>query len=175
MSSAPDDPSATVYQSSGRTTWLVAFGSVALVVGGVWMLIAHDSFIGILIGAFAVLFSGLCACVAIGRVLRPRPELVLTREGLTHARLGSISWSEIAEVRVREIETSYTSQMVIELVLHDQSAYLARAPRLTRIFGWVNLLFGYSPTTISATTLPVDLDEVVRAMRHHHPKLKIRS
>jgi hypothetical protein len=111
--------------------------------------------------------------VAIGRLLRRRPELVLTNEGLTHVRLGSIGWNEIAEVRIREIRIRSSSQLMIELVLHDTGAYLARAPRLTRIAGKANMGMGYGPATISATTLPVSLDQVVAAVRRYHPQLTI--
>ncbi|MGW5610785.1 STM3941 family protein [Streptomyces sp. NPDC003753] len=165
---------ATTYPSSLRRTSLVAFGSLAFVALGVWLLIDHATLKGVLAGAAAVPFFGLCACVAIGRLLRRRPELVLTGEGLRHVMLGSIRWTEIAEVTVREIKVRSTSQRVIELALNDPDAYLARAPRTARIAGKTNLRFGYSPATISATTLPVDLDEVVAAMRRHHPELRIR-
>ncbi|WP_258053335.1 STM3941 family protein [Streptomyces sp. Ru72] len=174
MTTEAADRAATTYPSSLRRTSLTAFGSLAFVALGVWLLIDHATLKGVLAGAAAVLFFGLCACVAIGRLLRRRPELVLTGEGLTHVMLGSIRWTEIAEVTVREIRVRSTSQRVIELVLNDPDAYLARAPRTARIAGKANLRFGYSPATISATTLPVDLDEVVAAMRRHHPELRIR-
>ncbi|MFJ8361515.1 hypothetical protein [Streptomyces sp. NPDC093984] len=51
---------------------------------------------------------------------------------------------------------------------------LARAPRTARDAGKANLRFGYSPASISATTLPVDLEEVMAAMRRHHPELRFR-
>jgi len=166
-------PETTFPSSIGRTS-LAALGSIVFVALGVWLLIEHATLKATLGGAAAVLFFGLCACLTIGRLLRRRPELVLTAEGLTHVMLGSIGWSQIAAVGIREIKVRTGSQRVIELVLHDPAAYLARAPRMARIAGRANLRLGYSPATISAITLPVGLDEVVAAMRRHHPGLTIR-
>ncbi|MXM66828.1 hypothetical protein GR925_26210 [Streptomyces sp. HUCO-GS316] len=139
------------------------------------MLIHHATSVkNVLFGALAVAFFGLTAGVAIGRLARRRPELVLDSKGLTHVMLGSISWTEIAAVGIREIKSQSSTQRVIELVLHDPAAYLARAPRMARITGKANRRLGFSPANISATTLPVDVNEVVRAMRRHHPELTIR-
>ncbi|MEV6736740.1 STM3941 family protein [Streptomyces sp. NPDC051104] len=174
MTTEAADSAATVYPSSQRRTSLVALGSLAFVAAGVWLLVDHATLKGIAAGAAAVPFFGLCAGVAIGRLLRRRPELVLNRDGLTHVMLGSIRWTEIAEVTVREVRVRSASQRMIELVLHDPDAYLARAPRMARVAGKANLRFGYSPASISVTTLPVDLEEVMAAMRRHHPELRFR-
>ncbi|MCF3171762.1 hypothetical protein IPZ61_00155 [Streptomyces sioyaensis] len=170
----------TTYFPSMRRTLLVALGSIALVVGSALLLVEHASlghsaFKGVVAGVFGVLFFGFCACVSVGRLLRRRPELVLSSGGLTHGVLGSIAWIEIAEVGIREIKVRSHSERVIELVLHDPAAYLARAPRTARIAGAVALRMGYSPANISVGTLPVGLDEVLAAMRRHHPELTIRE
>ncbi|MER6128622.1 STM3941 family protein [Streptomyces sp. NPDC001795] len=174
MTTDPVNAPGTTYPSSIRRTSLVALGSIVFVALGAWLLINHASLKGTLAGAAAVLFFGLCACLAIGRVVRRRPELVLTSEGLTHVMLGSIGWTEIAAIGIREIKVRSSSQRVLELVLHDPAAYLARAPRMARIAGKANLRMGYSPANISATTLPVDLNEVMATMRRYHPGLTIR-
>jgi hypothetical protein len=165
----------TVYRSSIGRTSLMTLGATVFVALGAWLVIDHATVKATVAGAVAVLFFGLCDCLAIGRLLRRRPELVLTGEGVTHVMLGSIGWTEIAEVRIREIKVRSSTQRVIELVLHDPVAYLARAPRLARFAGKANLRMGFSPTNISATTLPADLDTVVAAMRRHHPELTIRQ
>jgi hypothetical protein len=166
-------PETTFRSSKGRTS-LVALGATVFVVLGAWMVIDHTTVKATVVGAVTVLFFGLCDCLAIGRLLRRRPELVLTGEGVTHVMLGSIGWTEIAEVGIREIKVRSSTQRVIELVLHDPVAYLARAPRMARIAGKANLRMGFSPTNISATTLPVDAETVVAAMRRHHPELTVR-
>jgi hypothetical protein len=173
VTNEPADPPRTAYPSSIRRTALVALGSIVFVVLCAWALLGHSSIKAVLAGAVGVPFFGLCAAVAIGRLVRRRPELVITGEGVTHAMLGSISWTEIAAVGIREIKVSSRPQRMIELILHDPGAYLARAPRMARITGKANLRLGYSPATISATTLPVGVDEVLAAMRHHHPELNI--
>ncbi|MFE0510313.1 STM3941 family protein [Streptomyces sp. NPDC058964] len=173
MTKESADPRRTTYPPSVRRALLVALGSAVFVALGIWMLIGHSTLKATLTGAVAVPFFGLCGCVAIGRLARRRPELELTGDGLTHAMLGPIAWAEIAAVGIREIKVRSSSQRVIELVLHDPGAYLARAPRFARIAGKANLRLGYSPATIAATTLPVGVDEVLEAMRRHHPSLTV--
>ncbi|WP_006608149.1 STM3941 family protein [Streptomyces auratus] len=175
-----ESASPTTYLPSMRRTLLMALGSIALVAGSVLLLIEHASLShgalkGEVVGVLGVLFFGTCACVAVDRLLRRRPELVLSSEGLMHVVLGSIAWTEIAEVGIREIKVRFRSERVIELVLHDPAAYLARAPRTARIAGAVTRRMGYSPAMISVGTLPVGLDEVLAAMRRHHPELAIRE
>ncbi|MFJ3310025.1 STM3941 family protein [Streptomyces sp. NPDC086549] len=175
MTTEPADPRRTTYPTSIRRTLLVALGSAVFVALGTWMLIDHSTPKATVGGAAAVLFFGLCGCVALARIVRRRPELVLTGDGLTHVMLGPIAWTEIAAVGIREVNVRSSSQRMIELILHDPGAYLARAPRFARISGKANLRLGYSPANISATTLPVSLDEVLEAMRRHHPQLTIRK
>jgi hypothetical protein len=91
-----------------------------------------------------------------------------------HVRLGRFGWDEIAAVRIREQHVRNTSQRFIELVLHAPDAYLTRAPRLVRSTASMNARLGFGPAIMATNTLPVPPEEVVEAMRRHHPGLAIQ-
>ncbi|AUY54584.1 hypothetical protein EH183_29890 [Streptomyces sp. CB01881] len=134
-------------------------------------MMASPSVVLVLVGALSVAFFGACAVGLTGRLVRRRPELVLDTAGLDHVQLGRISWSEIAEVRIRAVNTgSALTPHVVELVLHDPAGYLARAPRIAR----ANARMGYSPS-FSTSTLPVGHDAVADAMLRHRPELTVHN
>jgi hypothetical protein len=167
--------SATSYQSSNRRTILLAIGAVAFVAASAWVLVSHPSVKAVIAGGVGVPFFGLCAVLWTSRLVRRRPELVLTDEGLTHVTSGHISWAEIDHVRVREIKVRGTSQRVIEIILRDPASYLARVSIMTRLTAAANRRFGFSPVNISAVSLPVSLETVLESMHHHHPNLAIKA
>ncbi|MCD0485480.1 hypothetical protein LO771_24610 [Streptacidiphilus sp. ASG 303] len=163
----------TVYRSPPGRVLLLFLGSLAFCVLGTVLLLRHDSVKGVVGGAAAVVFFGLCAVAWGSRLVRRRPELVLDGTGLDHVQLGRITWDEVGGVRIREFQVRSTTQRVVELVLHDSAGYLARAPRTVRTTAAANLRFGFGPANISTVSLPVGPEEVVRAMVRHRPQLNV--
>ena len=164
----------TVYPVAKGRVWAMLAGSLVFVALGIVFLVAHSTLKMTVAGAVAVPFFGLCSVLIVPRLFRDRPELVLDDAGVDHVRLGRFGWDEIAAVRIREQRVRNTSQLFIELVLHDPDAYLARAPRLVRSTASMNARLGYGPATMATNTLPVPPEEVVEAMRRHRPGLAIQ-
>ncbi|MFJ5230981.1 STM3941 family protein [Kitasatospora sp. NPDC088391] len=163
-------PPPTVYPFVPRKVLRLLLASLGFVAVGTAFLFSGSALV-VLVGVLSVSFFGLTAVLYAGKLLRRRPELVLDTAGLEHDRLGRIAWEEIAVVRVRQLGSG---QSMLELVLHDPAAYLARAPRTTRITAPLNRGLGFAPTNIAANTLPVDLDRLVEVMVRHHPRLQHR-
>ncbi|MEV7020874.1 STM3941 family protein [Kitasatospora sp. NPDC093558] len=163
--------SPTVYAQARRKTVLLLLGAVAFTVVGALLLWQHDTLKGLIGGALAVPFFGAAAVLLAVRLVRNRPELVLDAHGLEHVQLGRIAWTEVTAVRVRTMTVRGSTQRMIEVVLADPAAYLARAPRLVRAGAGLNRSLGCGPANIAANTLPVPLEEVLAAVHRHHPRL----
>ncbi|GAA2489387.1 STM3941 family protein [Streptomyces longisporus] len=146
-------------------------GSLVFVALGMVFLVAHSTLKMTVAGALAVPFFGLCSVLILQRLLRDRPELVLDDAGVDHVRLGRFGWDEIAAVRIREQRVRTTSQLFIELVLHDPNAYLARASKLVRSTASMNARLGFGPAVLATNTLPVPPEAVLEAMGRHCPRL----
>lgn len=165
----------TVYQSSLRRTVLLALAALGFVAASVWLLASHRSMRAEVAGGAGVLFFALGAAVLIYRLIRRRPELVITDDGFTHRTWGRVAWSDVQAVGIREIRVRNTSQRMIEVVLHDPDAHVNAAPVATRTLMRVNQRAGYSPINISAVTLPDPLTDVVAAMKRHQPNLVVAT
>ncbi|MGW1747181.1 STM3941 family protein [Streptomyces sp. NPDC002092] len=161
----------TVYPLAKGRGWAMLAGSLVFVALGIVFLVAHSTLKMTVAGALAVPFFGLCAVLILQRLLRDRPELVLDDAGVDHVRLGRFGWGEIAAVRIREQRVRTTSQLFIELVLHDPDAYLARASKLVRSTASMNARLGFGPAIMATNTLPVPPEAVLDAMRRHCPRL----
>lgn len=165
----------TAIPASVRRVSLMLIGSIAFVAAGVGFLIVHTSLKADIAGAVAVPFFGFCAVLLAARLIKRTPELVITNEGLSHRSCGTVSWEQISHVAIRTIRVRTTSQRMIEVVLHDPSAYLATAPRLARVTANANMRMGYSPYNISANTMPASLEQVLAEMTRHHPSLRVAA
>ncbi|MGI5460839.1 STM3941 family protein [Streptomyces sp. CA-249302] len=164
----------TVYPLPKARVWAMLAGSLLFVAAGVVFLVAHSTVKMTVAGAAAVPFFGFCAVLIGRRLSLDRPELTLDDGGVDHARLGRFGWDEIAAVRIREQRVRNTSQLFIELVLHDPDAYLARAPRLVRSTASMNARLGFGPANMATNTLPVPPEAVLDAMRRHCPGLSVQ-
>lgn len=166
----------TVYPLAKGRVWAMLAGSLVFVALGIVFLVVHSTVAMMVAGGLCVPFFGLCAVFIIQRLLHQgRAELVLDDAGVDHARLGRFGWDEIAAVRIREQRVGKTSQLFLELVLHDPDAYLARAPKLVRSTASMNARLGFGPASVSTNTLPVPPEEVLDAMRRHCPGLAIQQ
>ncbi|MER7284076.1 STM3941 family protein [Dactylosporangium sp. NPDC000244] len=166
---------ATVYQASLRRTVLLALGALGFVAISAWLLATHQSIVAEITGAVGVPFFSLAAATLIYRLIRRGPELVITDEGFAYRTWGSVAWSEVRAVRIREIKVRGTTQRMIEVVLRDPDAYVDGAPVAARMLMRANRRAGFSPINISAVILPVSLHDVLAAMKRHQPNLIISA
>uniref|UniRef100_UPI003F4984EB STM3941 family protein n=1 Tax=Nocardia suismassiliense TaxID=2077092 RepID=UPI003F4984EB len=161
-----DDLPATRYYAPKGRAFLLTFISVVPVVG-VLLTIGDASFATGVLGAVVVVCFGFCICVGLPRLIGRRPELTITADGIEHFDQGRILWTDIDRVRLNRMY----GQRVLEFVLHQPDTYLAQLPWFVRLTSRIMRTSGYSPATISAWGLPVPLETVLEAMRHHYPSL----
>jgi hypothetical protein len=165
----------TVYQSSLRRTVLLALAALGFVAASVWLLASHRSIRAEVAGAVGLPFFALAAAALIYRLIRRRPELVITDDGFAHRTWGRVAWSDVRAVGIREIRVRNTSRRMIEVVLHDPDAHVSAAPVAARTLMRVNQRAGYRPINLSAVTLPVPLTDVLAAMKRHQPNLVVAT
>ena len=107
-----------------------------------------------------ILFFGYAFVFALGRLLRPRPSLVIDNRGITDnvaaTGVGFIAWNEIAEVGMGGRGLS----RFIVIIPHDPEAILARQSPIKRSVLRANMGLVGSPITIPGS-LPISLDEVL--------------
>lgn len=108
-----------------------------------------------------VLFFGYGFVFALGRLLRPRPSLVLDQRGImdnaSATGAGFIGWEEIAAVGM----SSVGMNRFLVIIPHDSQAILARQPLLRRALMAANMGLVGSPVAIPGhTTMP--LEEIMR-------------
>ncbi|WP_426502967.1 STM3941 family protein [Dactylosporangium sp. McL0621] len=164
---------ATVYQAPLRRTALLTLGAIGFVAASIWLLVTHQSVRADITGAVGVLFFGWAGAVSSARLIRRKPELVITDEGLSHRTWGRVSWSEVRAVAISQVMVRNTRQQMIEVVLHDPDGYVKRASPAARTLMRANRRFGFSPINLSAVVLPVPLTDVLAAMKRHRPDLVV--
>lgn len=149
--------------SSTPSRWkmtLIALGSLLFVLCAPFLWTHGDPFIRA-VAVADVLFFGFCALFALGRLLRPRPSLVLDQRGITDnasaTGAGFIAWKEIAAVGM----TSLGTNRFLVIIPHDTQAILARQPPFKRKIMAANMGLVGSPVTIPGhTTMP--LEEIMK-------------
>lgn len=107
-----------------------------------------------------MLFFGYCALFALGRLLRPRPSLIIDGRGITDnvaaTGVGFVAWEEIAGVGMSGTGMSH----FLVVIPHDAEAILARQPPFKRIILRANMGLVGNPVAIPGT-LPISLAEVL--------------
>ncbi len=112
----------------------------------------------------AIFFCGLCFLYAAGRLLRPRPSLIIGAFGVTDnasaVGAGFIGWEEIASVTLGCMNES----RFLVIVPRDARAVLARQPLFKRLLMAANWALVGSPITIPGT-LSLPLAEVAALLQ----------
>lgn len=160
--------SRTVYHSSKMRTIALALGCVIFVALGAALVTVEEPLTATL-GMVTVLLFGGSLIGAVRQLFRRAPELVLTDRGLTHHRLGTVTWPEIERLHVGRVQ----GQRFLNITLRDPDAYLSRSSLRTRILSRGNRGLGHGSVSISAVTLPVSVYELAGAIHHHCPRLGV--
>ncbi|MGI4789132.1 MAG: STM3941 family protein [Janthinobacterium lividum] len=139
---------------------LIALGGLLFVLCAPLLWATGDPFIRV-VAVADVLFFGFCALFALGRLLRPRPSLVIDERGITDnasaTGAGFIAWDEIAAVGM----SSMGANRFLVIIPHDTEAILARQPSFKRKIMVANMGLLGSPVAIPGhTTMP--LEEIMR-------------
>ncbi len=161
-------PDIVLYPSRWKMA-LIALGGLLFALCAPVLWASGDPFIRA-VAVADVLFFGFCALFALGRLLRPRPSLVLDQRGITDnasaTGAGFIAWEEIAAVGM----TSLGTNRFLVIIPHDTQAILARQPPFKRKVMAANMGLVGSPVTIPGhTTMPL-----AEIMRHVQARLAER-
>ena len=152
-------PDLVLYPSRWKMA-LISLGGLLFVLCAPLLWSTRDIFFRA-VAVIDVLFFGFCALFALGRLLRPRPSLVLDQRGITDnasaTGAGFIAWEEIAAVGMSSLGVN----RFLVIIPHDTEAILARQPSLKRKIMAANMGLVGSPVAIPGhTTMP--LEEIMR-------------
>lgn len=107
------------------------------------------------IGLVGVVFFGLCAVVAIIKLLDHTPGLTLSCEGLTDnasgVSAGFVPWTEITAIQEYKIQ----GQKFVSILVENPEKYVNRGNALKRLANRANLKLSGTPINITANTLKI--------------------
>jgi hypothetical protein len=167
-------PATFYYPTILRSVSMIGL-SVVFIALGVWIVLSDDVPLVPLIAGVLCIPLGLGAGLfMVGRLIWRKPELVLTGDGLDHRQSGHFAWDEVAHARIFVQRTSAFSTMrYVQLGLHDPQAYFARSPRRIRLLAKLNQKLGYGTVNLPESMLGASAEQVLTAMRHYRPTLRI--
>lgn len=158
-----NDEDVILYPSRWKMA-LLALGSLVSVLMGVILWTISGTPGGAFLRAICIgdwLFFGYACVFAAGRLLLPRPSLILDERGVTDnasaVGAGLVRWNEITGVEI--VERGFTRYLTMQV--RDPEGVLARHPAVKRWVMRANWSLGTSPVTIPGT-LPISLDELAR-------------
>ncbi|MEV0076754.1 STM3941 family protein [Nocardia neocaledoniensis] len=161
------------YPSVSRMVGLLAI-SLVFTASGIWM-VARGTPVMVVAGAAGALF-GLLGAVATGlRLILRRPELTVTDTGVTHRQGGYLAWSDVTHARIAVQHTSGTEVRYVQLGLRDPETFYAQSSWWTRQLAKANARLGYGGLNLPESTLGASAEQILEALRHHHPDLPVQS
>jgi hypothetical protein len=163
----------TVFPHNRLRTAAALLGSLVFVVLGGWLLASRSNVVVLAFSTITVAFFGVGVFVSAKRLIDPEPDLVITDEGFKAVTTAPISWAEVLHVTARPMPAGRTTRNVIEVVLRDPAAYVARTTGTIRMAARANLAAGFSPAYVTEVGRGVSLDEIMIAMLAHHPALTV--
>lgn len=138
-----------------------------LVVGYVGFIgVIEANVIYIVIGLFGFLFFGTCFIYIIKNVVKPKPVLIISNDGIndmsTAISVGFVSWDEIKEVYISKVFT----QKFIGVKLYNSNNLLRRVSYIKKIALKLNLLFGFPPVAINLSTANMEFNKVISIIKN---------
>jgi hypothetical protein len=146
---------------------LLTMGALAFVLISAWMMTVEDTHRGLptgVIGLVGIVFFGACLVFGARMLIDSRPGLVVRAEGFedysSGIAVGFVPWSDIREISVLSI----TGQRFIAVRVTNPEEYMKRGSAMQRMAHRGNMKLCGTPITISANTLRISLDELVRLL-----------
>lgn len=173
MASDPASPGMiplTIYPSR-RKLGLAAVGALAFVGAGFFIVSDRTVpfFIKIVGGYGGIAFFGLCLPFCLYRLIRPKPMIVVSRDGLfdnaSAIGAGWLRWHEIAEIKI----LSFMSQRFLGIVPVNLESVLARTSFWRRLFLRMNRQLVHAPINIPESVLPMSVDELLEKINEYRP------
>jgi hypothetical protein len=171
-------PDSIVIYHSRKKLLLVAAGSAMFVALGVFILATgkvDDRIVGIAcIGLF-----GLGLLAAIWLLVRRAPALIIHYSGIlidtTRRSKGILHWDEIAGIYIATVTGQRGKQRFLSIIPKDLDAYLSRQSAFQARLAKINISLVGAPINISASTLPMTLEELIQNIQLKCPGIQILS
>jgi hypothetical protein len=141
---------------------LVILGSLAFVVGGIWLTfyVEYDSFMQPLAGILSMAFFGLTGAIGIRKLLDNRPGLIINEQGIhdnsSGLSAGFIPWEDIENIG----EITIKNQTFLQIFVKDPQKYLNRAQGWQKPAQKINYQWYGSVINISANSLKISFLEL---------------
>ncbi len=146
--------------------------SLVFTAAGIWMM-ARGEPVMVVAGLAGTLF-GLLGAVATGlRLIRRRPELTVTDTGVTHRQGGYLAWSDITHAHIAVQHTAGTEIRYVQLGLRDPESFYAQSSWWSRQLAKANARLGYGGLNLPESTLGASAEQILEALRRHHPDLPV--
>lgn len=156
-----------------RRDRLVLFlvGALVFVAAGAWMLAsgwARAEPFKLAVGVVTIVFFGACAAFALMRLVKPRPLLVLDRNGFhdfgSALASGTLAWTDIEAIDLRAMGR----QRMISVWPHDVEALLERLPKWKAMAARANMKLGFAPINLPGSLMSLPVEDVLAIMQTLH-------
>jgi hypothetical protein len=163
---------AVIYPSRGKLLLLV-LGAAAFVALGffVWSI---GEIKGQVAGALSIVFFSACFVFGVIRLIWRSPSLIISPMGIFEgsSALGSyiLRWDEIHSVYISTMRvTVFSSQRFLSVRLKNTEEFLARQSSAKARIMRMNMGLVGAPINISASALPVTLEEILELIHQKSP------
>ncbi|HEY6250545.1 MAG TPA: STM3941 family protein, partial [Candidatus Angelobacter sp.] len=165
-------PDALVLYPSRAKLALFALLCALFLAGGFGMW--NDSRIEYKVGAVADwIFFGLALLLFISRLVQRVPSLIVNQSGIfdSSSRISAyfLRWEEIDSVYI----SSLGRQRFLSLRLRDPEAFLSRQSPMKAKIMRANIKLVGAPVNISASTLPLKLEELLSVIQQKAPAVRV--
>jgi len=173
---ATDAPEQLTIPLSRTKIALLLVGAAMFVVLSFWLWVYahHFSRLDFLyvrtVAILGIGFFGFCGLYAVFKLFDRAPGLIIDAEGIidnsSGVSAGRIPWSDICGFQI----TSLYHQRFLTIEVLDAEKYVLRAPLWKRPLVAINAKYFGSPIQISANTLKIDFDRLVKLLADSHAR-----
>jgi hypothetical protein len=178
---ATDAPDQLTIPLSRTKIALLPIGAAMFVVLSFWLWVYADrlsrlNFLYVRTAAIlGIGFFGLCGLYAVFKLFDRAPGLIVDAEGIidnsSGLSAGRIQWSDICGFQI----TSLYQQRFLAIEIRAAEKYVLRAPLWKRPLVALNAKYFGSPIQISANTLKIDFDRLVKLLADSHARQALGS
>jgi len=152
---------------------LLVAGSMIFVIMGLWMVLHDSSQIAYQrpynspvltygIGTAGILFFGFCGAAGIRKLLDKKPGLILNSSGI-HDNSSAVAarfvpWSEVIGFSIFEMQ----KQKTLVIIVREPERYIEAGGAFKRMLNRMNYKMCGSPVAISANSLNLGFDELLK-------------
>jgi len=167
-----------VYPSRGKLFFLT-LGATGFVAGSVFIWKAGD-LTNQVVAATAGAFFGVCLVIGVAKLIWHRPALIINSTGILEnsSAFGGhfLHWSEIEGIYISSLRVStFSRQRFLSILLKRPEEFLSRQSTLRAGLMNANVGLVGAPVNISASALPMTLEEIITIIQQKSPTIKTLS